>query len=194
MAYKLQEKIFLDNAVISNMSSLILKSRFVDNCDNEALVDESLELAVLMLKKRNELFGESTKKETVKKTIPEVDIDDVIDIFNQVCSELPRVMKTTKERERLVFKILETYTLQDIGLVFKLVSESDYLNGKVKKWQATFDWIFTPSNFIKILEGSYKNHESAQLESKEQKFGRMSESTVQKNFTTFLNSVPDGKQ
>ena len=76
-------------------------------------------------------------------------------------------------------------------MVFKLVSQSDYLNGKVNTWQATFDWILNPKNFIKILEGNYKNHEIAQ--DKEQKFGRMTESTVKKNFTTFLNSVPNGE-
>jgi hypothetical protein len=42
--------------------------------------------------------------------------------------------------------------------VFKLVGESDFLNGKnEKKWNADLDWILKPANFIKILENKYKN-------------------------------------
>ena len=50
MAFKLEEKIFISKALISNVHSLRLKSRFVDNSNNEELVSESLDLAVLMLK------------------------------------------------------------------------------------------------------------------------------------------------
>ena len=189
--YKLEEKLFISKALISNTHSKLLKSRFNGSENNEELVTESLELAVLMLKKRNELFGESVKKE--KKELPEFDYEETIDAFHLYCTDLPQVSKLTRERINLINKILETHTTQDIGTVFKLVAESDYLSGRKTPWKATFDWIFIPKNFIKILEGNYKNHESAQAESKEQKFGRMSESTVNKNFNTFLNSVPDGK-
>jgi len=157
--YKIEEKLFLSKAIISNVHSMRLKSRFTENKDNEELVDESIELAVLMLEKRNKLFGESPKKE--KKEIQNVliDFEEVIQVFNISCPDLPQVTTLTKDRRNLILKILETHSTQDIGDVFKNVTESDYLSGRKAgtTWKATFDWILKPENFIKILEGNYKN-------------------------------------
>lgn len=164
MSYKIEEKLFLSKAIISNVHSMRLKSRFTENKDNEELVDESIELAVLMLEKRNKLFGESPKKE--KKTNPNdsIDFEEVIEVFNMSCPDLPQVSKLTKDRQNLILKILETHSTQDIGNAFKKVTESDYLSGRKvgTTWKATFDWILIPSNFIKILEGNYKNLNNGQ--------------------------------
>ena len=157
--YKIEEKLFLSKAIISNVHSMRLKSRFTENNNNEELVDESVQLAVLMLEKRNELFGDSLKKEKKEKLIVSVDFEEVIEIFNLCCPDLPQVTKLTKDRQNLILKILETNSTQDIGDVFKNVSQSDYLSGRKAgtTWKATFDWILIPGNFIKILEGNYKN-------------------------------------
>jgi len=159
----MEEKLFLSKAIISNVHSMRLKSRFTEN-NNEELVDESVELAVLMLEKRNKLFGESPKKENVKKEVVSIDFEEVIEIFNQVCFESPQVTKLTKDRQNLILKILETHSTQDLGTAFKNVSESDYLSGRKvgTTWKATFDWVLIPSNFIKILEGNYKNLNNGQ--------------------------------
>jgi hypothetical protein len=188
MSFKLEEKLFISKALISNIHGKLLKSRFVDNCDNEALVDESLELAVLMLKKRNELFGESVKSKTAKTTGIEIDFEEIVKIFNQVCRELSEVTKITKERERLILKILENYTLQDIGNVFKKVADSDYLLGKTTKstWKANFDWIFAPTNFIKILEDNYKNKENGR---QQPILGRQTASTFAENTTGWDDNI-----
>jgi len=194
-SFKIEEKLFLSKAIISNVHSMRLKSRFTDNSDNETLVDESIELAVLMLEKRNLLFGESVKNNQPKKEIPEIDFEQTMTVFNQVCSDLPEVTKMTKTRQNSLLKILENYTTQDIGTVFYNVSKSDYLRGlkKGSTWKANFDWIIELNNFIKILEGNYKNSDLPIKEEKEQMFGRMTQSTVEKNYQTFLNAYPDGK-
>jgi len=192
-SYKLEEKLFLSKAIISNVHSMRLKSRFTDNSDNETLVDESIELAVLMLEKRNLLFGESVKNNQPKRILQEVDFEEIVESFNSVRNQLPEVTKITKERKNLILKILETYCFQDIKVVFKYASESDYLNGKKADWKASFDWILMPKNFIKILEGNYKNKVETSEPPKEQMFGRMTQSTVEKNYQTFLNAYPDGK-
>ena len=162
--YKIEEKLFLSKAIISNVHSMRLKSRFTENKDNEELVDESIELAVLMLEKRNKLFGESPKKEKKESQIASIDFEEVIEIFNTCCSDLPQVTKLTKDRQNLILKILETHSTQDIGDVFKNVTQSDYLSGRKvgTTWKATFDWILIPGNFIKILEGNYKNLNNGQ--------------------------------
>lgn len=194
--YKLEEKAFLDKAIISNIHSMRLKSRFVDNLDNESLVDEAISLAVLTLEKRNLLFGEPIKNKPTKKQVLEFDFEDLIDAFHLKCPELPRITSFTDKRKKSVLRILETFTTQQIGDVFYKVHESDHLSGRRPNldWKASFDWIFKPENFIKILEGNYQNKEKVVEVSKEQTFGRMTQSTVEKNMTTFLNSLSDERK
>jgi hypothetical protein len=37
-------------------------------------------------------------------------------------------------------------------------SASSFLAGQNRRdWQATFDWLFRPNNFVKVLEGNYKD-------------------------------------
>jgi len=45
-----------------------------------------------------------------------------------------------------------------IQQVIDKAAESKFLNGdNDKNWTANFDWIFKPTNFVKILEGNYDN-------------------------------------
>ena len=191
--YKLEEKAFLDKAIISNVHSLRLKSRFVDNLDNEGLVDEAVQLAVLMLEKRNLLIGKSEKIESPKKQVPENDFDNLINDFHLKCPELPRLTSFTEKRQKSVLRILETFTSKQISDVFENVQKSDHLSGRRPNsdWKASFDWIFKPENFIKILEGNYQNREKIAEPPKEQTYGRMTQSTVEKNMQTLLSSMGD---
>jgi hypothetical protein len=104
---------------------------------------------------------------------------EIKDIFNSVCFKLPKIKKITQVRKKAIDNRVKEYSLIDIGNVFKLVAESDFLNGKNKNnWIASFDWILKPANFIKILEGNYKNLKD---ESRTQKINDLAEITA-KNF------------
>jgi hypothetical protein len=163
MSYKIEEKRFLESCIISNTNGLLASDWFNPSEPNyNQIADFSVSLALEQLKFRNELFG-AEKKVKVKKEEFSVDIEEIINIFNSVCFALPSVSKSTIEREKAIYKILETYSMEDIGNVFKLVAESDYLCGKKVEWKADFDWIFVPKNFIKILENKYKNIENGQI-------------------------------
>lgn len=163
MNYKIEEKRFLESAIISNVNGYI-SGDWMSNPDNgEQIVTQSVNLALEMLKQRNELFGSESKIKSIKEQ-RKVDITEIINIFNSVCVDLAKATKCTLDREKSIYKILETYTLEDIGTVFKLVVESDYLCGKKVEWKADFDWIFIPKNFIKILEGKYKNIDNGNKE------------------------------
>ena len=53
----------------------------------------------------------------------------------------------------------ELNSLSGMGpFVFKNVKSSAFLLGKEKDWACNFDWIFNPSNFVKILEGNYNKN------------------------------------
>lgn len=96
-----------------------------------------------------------------------IDYNSILEIFHSVCIDLPKVKKLTNKRKKAINAIVKEYDLETIGEVFNKISESDYLNGKIKSWSANFDWIFNKNNFIKILEDNYKNKLNAKNQSME---------------------------
>jgi len=82
----------------------------------------------------------------------------VIDYFNGVCTSLPKVIKVTDKRKRLIVSREKEYSKDDLKKVIDLTAESAFLNGDNDRgWTANFDWIMEKRNFIKILEQTYKN-------------------------------------
>lgn len=82
---------------------------------------------------------------------------EIVEIFNSTCKDLPRVEKITEARKKAINARIKEYSLETIGEVFRKVADSDFLSGRKGDWRTTFDWIFVPANFIKILEDNYKN-------------------------------------
>ena len=101
----------------------------------------------------------STKEERKK------DCEEIVNNFNDRCTYLPIVQKITDKRISSVSARIKEFGKEKVNEVIDMVSESTFLNGQNKQsWTADFDWIMSPANFIKILEGNYKNkdlrHES----------------------------------
>jgi hypothetical protein len=99
--------------------------------------------------------GTSTDLKVPQGTL-KLDHQKIIAIFNSVCTDLPRAT-LTDERVKMIDRILKTYSLEQIGQVFKNARDSDFINGKVSKWRANLNWILNPNNFVKVLEGNYVN-------------------------------------
>ena len=64
----------------------------------------------------------------------------------------------TQRRERLKAR-LRQYSLAEVLEAIDKIKESDYLQGKTKTWQITFDWFIRPNNFPKVLDGNYDNRQ-----------------------------------
>lgn len=95
----------------------------------------------------------------------------VQDSFNSICTSLPKLKLLTRKRLEPVEARLkemkqtpETY-MAYLKQFFKSVEASDFLTNRKgnnrNEWKATFDWIFAPSNFAKIIEGNYANRTEA---------------------------------
>lgn len=110
-----------------------------------------------MHNKSNAIREEETKQDEKKiDKINDSYYQEIIDVFNSVCFELPNA-KLTDSRKKLINARVKDYSLEHIGIVFRKVVESDFLSGRKKDWKATFDWIMSKNNFVKILEDNYKN-------------------------------------
>jgi len=110
----------------------------------------------------NENEIENEDRIVIKNENEKINFREIAEIFNSVCSDLPNVEKITDARKKAIEKIVKEYSLEKIGDVFKNVNESDFLSGRKSDWKANFDWILNPKNFVKILEGNYKNLNNGQ--------------------------------
>lgn len=94
---------------------------------------------------------------------PKINYQGVVDEYNTVCVSMPKCTKLTEGRRKAIKARLSEYTSEQIGEVFRKAEKSDFISGRDGKWtNANFDWLMSPSNFIKVLEGNYDNKASPQ--------------------------------
>jgi hypothetical protein len=109
-----------------------------------------------------------TKTDTViTETKVSFEYDKFLIFFNQNIK--PTILSLTDKRKKMVATLLKSYSKNQIMEVIIKCKESDFLSGKIKSenktpFKASFDWIFKPANFIKILEGNYDNSTPAKQE------------------------------
>ena len=70
---------------------------------------------------------------------------------------MPEVKKVTDARRVRIKSAVSAFGEPDILKAFDMAQQSDFLSGRAKDWNATFDWILKPGNMTKVLEGNYAN-------------------------------------
>ena len=86
-----------------------------------------------------------------------INYNALMDTFNKMFEgKLPKVTAMTDKRRKAVKARASEHGKEAIMAVFNSVSQSAFLLGhNNRNWVCDFDWIFRPTNFIKILEGNY---------------------------------------
>jgi hypothetical protein len=163
------------------------KNVLLQKSEQKDLLFEKKEQKEVLFQKseQKDVLFEKTQQSTTKipklPKEPKLDYQQIIDIFNQTCTELPRA-SLTDDRKRLIDRILKTYTLEQIGQVFQITRDSDYLNGRVKEWRANLTWILSPNNFVKILEGNYTQFQVKKIENDDKSELQAAKDAVSKYF------------
>jgi hypothetical protein len=71
-------------------------------------------------------------------------------------ARIPKIRLFTEAREKAVAQVWTQFGADSVSEVVSRAAISPFLNGEGKKrFVATFDWIFKPENFLKILEGNF---------------------------------------
>ena len=82
----------------------------------------------------------------------------IADYWNSVCTELPKVQALNDNRKKAVRARVKEHGEETVLQVIALVKQSDFLCGRTgNNWNASFDWVMKPANFVKVLEGNYVN-------------------------------------
>lgn len=89
----------------------------------------------------------------------------LVAFFNKTITDCNSVIRPIKDikgkRQDAVRARVRERGKKSLVTVFVNAAKSDFLNGKNDRgFIATFDWLVSPNNFIKVLEGNYDNRKS----------------------------------
>lgn len=103
---------------------------------------------------------EKTEDSGFSKPAPRerVEYSKIIELYHQSCPKLPRVELLHESRKAAIKARHSEFGLAGIETMLTNAGNSSFLNGtNDRNWTANFDWLFRPTNFMKVYEGNYKN-------------------------------------
>lgn len=97
----------------------------------------------------------TVSKETVCRT---KDVRPVIEAWNSLNLATVRELKSDSKRGLMLRARIKEHGVDGVLEAIENIRQSDFLKGQNSRgWVITFDWFVKPNNFIKVLEGNYKN-------------------------------------
>lgn len=92
-----------------------------------------------------------------------IDYEEFKEFFNMTMDEagamIPRVDRITPKRKGMINARVKEYGMDAVREVVRKAAASIFMNGGGgRAWKATFDWIFSPNNFVKIFENNYNDN------------------------------------
>ena len=104
-----------------------------------------------------------SKRGIVKKHNKSIDYEKIKDDYNSTCKSLAKVTVLSENRKRAIKTIIDRFGEEKLQEVFRLSEESNFLRGDNNRgWQRSFDWLLKENNFVKVLDGNYKNRGNQQ--------------------------------
>lgn len=103
-----------------------------------------------------ETTTELLEEDAEGKNEPPVPYKKIQDMYNETCSDFPKIRKLTNERKKHIKARFREYgnRIEVFEELFEKISGSKYLASNKDKW-ATFDWFMKENNMTKVLEGNY---------------------------------------
>lgn len=106
---------------------------------------------------------EKEKKEKENKIkeskIKENKRNEIKEIYNSVCINLPQVQKITDKRNKAIDSFLKEFTIEQFKQICEITNSTDFLIGKNDTgWKADFDFLMRIDKATSILEGKYDNN------------------------------------
>ena len=97
-----------------------------------------------------------TCNESFSTQSAKIDYQQIVNLFNSICSSLPSVRSLSESRKKAIKARLNTYTIEDFKQCFENAEASSFLKGSNNRnWTATFDWLIKDANMAKVIEGNY---------------------------------------
>lgn len=92
-----------------------------------------------------------------------ININNIINIYSDLCTNLPKINKLTEKRKSAIKRFLKEFTEDDFRKICETANKSEFLIGDNDRgWKADFDFLLRIDKANAILEGKYnfKNKEN----------------------------------
>jgi uncharacterized protein YdaU (DUF1376 family) len=140
-----------------------IRSTGVEQVLNSSATDE--QLTTNQLTNNQSKVAKATPDLGKPKSVPSAPIQEIVELYNTILPELPQTIVVNDSRKRAIAaRWREVVTADKLdrqgGLdffrwYFEMVKTSKFLTGKAKDWKADMDFLFNPSKFPRIIEGTY---------------------------------------
>lgn len=96
----------------------------------------------------------------------QIPYQEILDKYNEIIDGQPGLAKATRlskhRKEKIHARLADGYTVDDLYTVFQKARDSNWMSGRTGRTGTRFDmdWILSPQNFLKIMEGRYDNNAS----------------------------------
>jgi hypothetical protein len=113
---------------------------------------------VLPLENENESIDKDIKKRdkegTGGKEEKAVDVNLYVEVFNSLCTKLPKVLKLTDKRKKKIRDFAKDFSIDEFKIICANLNGSEWYTGKNDRgWKADFDYIMRTDKASKFLEG-----------------------------------------
>jgi hypothetical protein len=121
-----------------------------DNPNSKADGQQTIKQTDTNKKEDNYKNEKNDKKEDINYTV-------LCETFITLLPELPKVtIPLSEKRIKAVNAMAKEYGKEKIIEMLRTVQRSPHLLGENDRgWKANFDWLFNPTNFLKVIEGNY---------------------------------------
>lgn len=144
-----------DNEPIATQSQII-----ADKEEEQSIIELETEQSIIEKENKNNTEGVISDQLKIDPPPEKIDFIKFQKFFNDNRKNLAEVKKMTDARKKRLKSLESQYGKACLMHCVEKARDSDFLQGiNSKNWLASFDWIFTPANFIKILEDNYANRQ-----------------------------------
>ena len=118
-------------------------------------------------KRREEEISEDKEREDVTLSDESVcrpqDVRQVFDAWQSLgIQKLRKIPDASTAAGKMLRARIKDYGIGSVLEAVEIVRASDFLMGRVKDFQITFDWFVRPNNFLNIVNGKYDNRDREQ--------------------------------
>lgn len=134
------------------------------NCPQEKEIEKEIE-SDTELEKETEKDSRTLSDESVCR--PE-DVRRVFDAWQSLgIQKLRKIPDSTTNAGKMLRARIKDYGIGSVLEAVEIVRASDFLMGKVKDFQITFDWFVRPNNFLNIVNGKYDNRDKPEQQTRQ---------------------------
>ena len=143
---------------IHDVSNMDTQDRLESGKDSLELGEESIEISPAA--REDYMYADAYPQadQPKKATRPKINYQEIADMYNTICTSLPRMTTLSDKRKEAIAARLKHYTVDQFREMFTKAENSAFLKGSNNRnWMANFDWLIKDANFAKVLDGNYDN-------------------------------------